>query len=292
MASSPTSATSTIAQLAVGAHHRRPCCAVGAEADRLAVHERDQHLVAAPACLVIVVERAVVEDVAVLVDLDERRAAGGRGRPRNVSIMCLRSMSWVRATKRGLGAEGHDERVERRVDRAERRRLGDLAELARRRVLALGQPVDLVVEQQDREVDVAAQGVDQVVAADRQAVAVAGDHPHVEVGPGHGEAGGDGRGAAVDRCACRRCSCSTGTGSSSRCRDEHGVLGLHAELGHQHLDGEQDAVVAATRAPAHLLVAGPVLLGRDGDRVGHERSVRAVIERAASVDRRPRARGP
>src|SRR3712207_9277773 len=43
--------------------------------------------------------------------------------------------------------------------------LGDLAELRCRRVLPLGQPVDLVVEQNDGEVDVAAQGVDEVVAA-------------------------------------------------------------------------------------------------------------------------------
>ena len=33
-----------------------------------------------------------------------------------------------------------------------------------------------------------------------------------------------------------------------------------AELGHQQLDGGEDRVVAAARAPADLLVAGPVLL--------------------------------
>ena len=92
---------------------------------------------------------------------------------RNVSIMWLRSMSWVRATNAGLGAEGERQRVERVVEAAERRRLRDLADLAGGRVLALGEPVDLVVEQQDREVDVAAQRVDEVVAADRQRVAVA-----------------------------------------------------------------------------------------------------------------------
>jgi hypothetical protein len=69
------------------------------------------------------------------------------------------------------------------VQRAHRRRLGDLAELGGRRVLALGQPVDLVVEQQDRQVDVAPQRVDEVVAADRQPVAVTGDDEHLEVRP-------------------------------------------------------------------------------------------------------------
>ena len=60
------------AQLAVGAHDHA-VLAVGAEADRLAVHQRDQHL-GAVSLAVIAVEGAVVEDVAVLVDLDERGA--------------------------------------------------------------------------------------------------------------------------------------------------------------------------------------------------------------------------
>ena len=79
MASSPDVGHLDDAQLPVGAHHHAPV-AVGAEADRLAVHERDQHLLAAlPAGDVL--ERAVVEDVAVLEDLDERRAAVGVRRP-------------------------------------------------------------------------------------------------------------------------------------------------------------------------------------------------------------------
>ena len=51
---------------------------------------------------------------------------------------------------------------------------------------------------QDRQVHVAAQRVDQVVATDRQHVAVAGDDPHVEVGARQRDAGGDRRRAAVD----------------------------------------------------------------------------------------------
>ena len=176
----------------------------------------------------------------------------------------------MRATKLGLGAEGHGERVERRVDRAHRRRLGDLAELGGGRVLALGQAVDPVVEQQDRQVDVAAQGVDQVVAADRQAVAVAGDDPHVEVGAGDGDAGGDRRGATVDRVHPVGVHVVREAARAADAGDEHRVLGRDAELGHQLLDGEQDAVVAAAGAPADLLVAGPVLLRRQGDGgVGH-----------------------
>src|SRR6202022_2013698 len=72
-------------------------------------------------------------------------------------------------------------RVERLVKRSHRRRLGDLADLGRRRVLTLGQAVDPVVEQQDGDVDVAAQRMDEMVAADRQRVPVASDDPDREI---------------------------------------------------------------------------------------------------------------
>ena len=55
--------------------------------------------------------------------------------------------------------------------------------------------------------------------------------------------------------------------------------GRHAELGHQLLDGQQDAVVAAAGAPADLLVAGPVLLRGQGDGgVSHEVSTAPVVD--------------
>jgi hypothetical protein len=52
----------------------------------------------------------------------------------------------------------------------------------RRRVLTLGESVDLIVEQDDLEIHVATKRVDHVVATDRQAVAIAGDDPDVEIG--------------------------------------------------------------------------------------------------------------
>ena len=55
------------------------------------------------------------------------------------------------------------------------------ADGARRRILPLGQPVDLVVEQDDLHVQVAADAVQQVIAADGECVAVAGDYPHLHV---------------------------------------------------------------------------------------------------------------
>ena len=102
--------------------------AVGAEADRLAVHERDQHVVAV-GLAGDGLERAVVEDVAVLVDLDERGALVVVGPPEHLHHVLAVHVVGA-GHERGLGAERHADRVERVVERAERRRLGDLADLA------------------------------------------------------------------------------------------------------------------------------------------------------------------
>ena len=118
--------------------------------------------------------------------------------------------------------------------------------------------------------DVAAQGVDEVVAADGQGVAVAGDDPDVEVGPGHGQAGGQGRGPAVDGVDAVGVHVVGEAGGAADAGDEDHVLPRDAELGHEHLDGGEDGVVAAAGAPADLLVGGPVLRrGARSEVVGH-----------------------
>ena len=173
----------------------------------------------------------------------------------------MRSESIGPGDERRLGAERQRHRVERRVQRAHRRRLGDLAELGRGGVLALGQAVDPVVEQQDLEVDVAAQRVDQVVAADRQRVAVTGDHPHRQVRPRRGEAGRDRRRPAVDRVHPVGVHVVREARRAADARDEDDVLPRQPELGHERLHRGEDRVVAAARAPADLLV-GLEVLGR------------------------------
>jgi hypothetical protein len=185
--------------------------------------------------------------------------------------------------ERRLGAERQRDRVERVVERAHRRRLGDLAELGRRRVLALGQPVDPVVEQQDLQVHVAAQRVDQVVAADRQRVAVAGDDPDRQVRPRRRQAGRDRRRAAVDRVHPVGVHVVREARGAADAGDEDDVLARDAELGHEALHRGEDRVVAAARAPAHLLVGLEVL--------GLEllRGPRPVRSRIASSRSRPRS---
>jgi hypothetical protein len=89
--------------------------------------------------------------------------------------MCFKCESIVRADEGRAAAEREAERVERAVDRAHGVDFVFRPDRRGRRVLALGEPVDLVVEEQDLQVDVAAQDVRHVVAADREPVAVAGD---------------------------------------------------------------------------------------------------------------------
>ena len=76
----------------------------------------------------------------------------------------------------------------------------------------------MVVEQDDHEVDVAAQDVQDVVAADAQAVAVAGDDPHLELGARRLEPGGDRRRAAVDAVEAVGVHVVRAGGCCSRCR--------------------------------------------------------------------------
>ena len=56
--------------------------------------------------------------------------------------------------------------MDRLLDGAQGTGLRLLAELGGRRVLSLGQAVDLVVEQQDIDVQIAAHAMDQVICAD------------------------------------------------------------------------------------------------------------------------------
>ena len=84
-------------------------------------------------------------------------------------------------------------------------------------------------------------------------------------GRAHRDAGGDGGSAPVDRVHAVDAHVVREAGRTTDARHEHHLLAAHVELGHQHLHRGEDRVVTATRAPTHLLVAGPVLLGGDGD---------------------------
>jgi hypothetical protein len=147
---------------------------------------------------VMVVPRAVVEDVAILQNLD---VGGALDAPRlfRVSFKCCWKTSTERATKVASAPIASESGLERAVRGAERSGFRFLAEFGCGRILAFGEPVDLIVEHQHFEADVAPQHVNGVIAADGQGVAVAGGHPDFEIGARDLEAGGDGGRAAVNR---------------------------------------------------------------------------------------------
>ena len=97
-----------------------------------------------------------------------------------------------------LGAHHEFAGVEGIVDGTVGRGLGHLAELRRGAILTFGETVDLVVEDGDVQVLVAAHSVDKVVAADGHGVTVAHVDPHAEGGVGEFDTCGDGAGASVD----------------------------------------------------------------------------------------------
>jgi hypothetical protein len=103
--------------------------------------------------------------------------------------------------------------------------------------------------------------VDEVVAADGQGVAVAGDDPDRQVGAGHGQAGGDGRGAAVDGVHAVGVEVVREAARAADPGHEHGVLAFDAQGGQELADGGEHGVVAAAGAPADLLVGGEVARG-------------------------------
>src|SRR6476659_5333815 len=102
---------------------------LGAEAQRLAVLERNDPLVASRRILNYL-KRAVVKDVAVLVDLHKRSALMVRRLPKHRrQVLAVRVQR--AGNERGLGTESQRDGGERVVQRAKRCRLGYLALLGR-----------------------------------------------------------------------------------------------------------------------------------------------------------------
>src|SRR5438477_8952834 len=159
-------------------------------------------------------------------------------------------------------AEGKSARGGRVLDRAEWRGGRARATARRRRVLALGQSVDLVVEQNDVEVDVAAQHVQHVVAADGQAVAIARHHPYVEIGIRELDTGGNRRRAPMHGVETVRGHIVRKARRTADAAHEHGALTHESYVRARLLHRFENCVVAAARTPADLLVRG-IIFGRE-----------------------------
>src|SRR5579863_3340150 len=221
-------------------------------------HEHRGPVVLGQNCL----ESAVVENIAVLVDLDEGSALVRVGSPENLGHVLAVHIVGT-GYERRLGTKGQRNGVVRVVKRPERRGFCYLSGLRRRGVLPLCETVNLIVEQDDREIDVPAEGVQQMVAPYRKSIPVTGYNPDVEIRTRNCQPGGERRGAPVDR---MNAICVHVVGEAARAADprhKHGVLTFGTQIGHHQLHSGQDRVVTTTGAPTYFLVARPVLPGCD-----------------------------
>ena len=210
-----------------------------------------------------IVEPVLVIDDAVLEDFHEGRALVGIGGLEHVRQV-LRHVEPA-GDEAGTGTQGKSAGQRGPVDRAQRRGRAVGAFTAGRRVLAFGQAVDLVVEQQHLAVQVAAQQVHRVVAADAHPIAVAGDQPDIQFRIGQLDAGRHGRGAAVDGVEAIAFDVVGETAGAADARNEHRLGRVRAQFRQGTLHRLEDRIVAAARAPTDFLVRFPVL-ERGGDR--------------------------
>src|SRR6185503_1167498 len=133
---------------------------------------------------------------------------------------------------------------------------------------------------------VAAQHVQHVVAADRQAIAVPRHHPDVELGIGELDAGRNRRRAAVHGVESVRRHIVRKARGAPDPTDEYGALAHESHVGARLLHRLEDRVVAAAGTPADFLVRGVILGGelRVGDR--GDRHTIFLIACAISVTRK------
>jgi len=124
---------------------------------------------------------------------------------------------------------------------------------------AVREAVNAVVEQQNVQVDVAAQGVDEVITPDAEGVTVASHHPDRQIRTGGGQASRDRRCASVDAVNTVGIHVIGEARRTSDSGDEDDVLALETHFRHEALDGGEDGVVAAAGTPANFLVGLEIL---------------------------------
>src|SRR5215211_2405273 len=88
--------------------------------------------------------------------------------------------------------------------------------------------------------------------------------------------GGDGCRASVDRVQAVRLDVIRKAGGAAYARNDDCVLPLDTEFGHETLERGKYGVVAATRAPADLLIAGEVLPSQRFQRQRHAGEARCA----------------
>ena len=154
----------------------------------------------------------------------------------------------------GARGERDHQRMERPHFGAARRQRGVEFGLRGGRRLALGHAVDVVVHDDVGHVDIAPAGVQEMVAADRIAVAVAAGDDNGQIRPRHFQAGGERQRAAVDAVK----AVAIGIGGDARraadARHHADLFRRQAELREGAAERHQHVIVAAAGTPDRLHV--------------------------------------
>ena len=124
--------------------------------------------------------------------------------------------------------------------------------------LPLGQAINLVVEQQNLHVHIAAQHMHQMVATDGQPIAVAGYQPHIQIRIGQFDAGCNGWRPSVDRVEAITLDVIGEPAGAADPADKASVGRITPQLRQGALHRLQDGIVPATRAPTNLLISFPI----------------------------------
>jgi hypothetical protein len=89
----------------------------------------------------------------------------------------------------------------------------------------------------------------QMIAANRERIAVAGHDPDVELGIGELQPGGNGRRAPVNRVKAVALDVVRETRSAADAGNEYGLLGHGFDIGECLGDGLENRIITAARAP-------------------------------------------
>src|SRR6266852_6240001 len=236
--------------------------AIFAEDQRLAVFQLN-HVFAAGLLFGDAGPRAVVEDVAVLQNFDERAAFVGGRCAQGIFQVGLKNVHGA-GHKGSFRANRERNGIEWAIGRAVRSGLGYFVKFGRGGILALGQSINTVVEKQNFDADVAAQHVDGVITADGQGVAVAGDQPDFQFRAVDLDARGHGRRAAVNGVKAEGVHVIRKTAGAADAGDDDEIFATHAKLRENGLHRGENGVVAAAGTPANFLVGLKIFFGEHG----------------------------
>ena len=156
----------------------------------------------------------------------------------------------------------HHQRVDLSLDVRFRQALGLQAERQGGCGLSLGEPVDLVVEEDVGHVEVAAAGVDEVTGADAETVTVATNADNSEFRVRQLDAGSERQEAAVQSVHAVGWEVVRRFAGAANAADDGDTVRQQAEFGQRLLQRAEDSEVTTSRTPV-VGVGDLEVLGRD-----------------------------